>query len=493
MRRLVFLGVGLLECVVGVVLVLLGANLPARSEVEDSFGRVERVTRRAGDQVRRLRQQVHDLRRPDLHELAGRLRDQTRTVAVLLREQKVDFQSLATLGEALGSVSHGLHDLAQTLDPAGVGRLGEGLGETADFLERKLLPAAASAAEHLEKSTALLRADAEQLSAFLKAVPPDFEALREVRDSLGRFSAGLAKLGTALKLQRLDAVRDGFRGMEVALKTGAEQVEKLSGFTYPVLTFDGLRPEIERRQFWPEGDKIGAGMRKAAAGVTAANQEVQGLAKALPDVREALEASRRVVEAARATLAEALRHRDKVEPLLKAMPEHAARLAEELPRLGADLARVLRDTQKFKEVAAALRQAQRGVGEVVERWPELRKTMVASSRLLRAVHEQLARAVQHRAEYERAMKQTALLGEAFAALLPLLTDQLTHQLHEEEQSLDDLGQSIDEVGAVLPAYGQTTSRLVLLGRLLAWLVAGIVALHGVYLLLSVRMGRRFSP
>jgi hypothetical protein len=51
---------------------------------------------------------------------------------------------------------------------------------------------------------------------------------------------------------------------------------------------------------------------------------------------------------------------------------------------------------------------------------------------------------------------------------------------------------LEEVGDVLPAYAQTTSRLIQTGRVLAWLVAGIVGLHGCYLMLSVRMGRRYS-
>src|SRR5262249_46643644 len=152
---------------------------------------------------------------------------------------------------------------------------------------------------------------------------------------------------------------------------------------------------------------IAAGLRQAAKGGKAANQEVEGLGQALPDVRATLEASRRIVATTRATLAEALKHRDQIEPLLQAMPEHAARLAEELPRLGDDLARVLRDTKRLRDVAHALRQAQKGVAAVVERWPELRHTLQASAQLLQAVQGQLDRAVRHRAEYERTMKQTA--------------------------------------------------------------------------------------
>ena len=90
------------------------------------------------------------------------------------------------------------------------------------------------------------------------------------------------------------------------------------------------------------------------------------------------------------------------------------------------------------------------------------------------------------------MNQTVEVAETFAAMLPLITDQLDYRLDEEERTLTDLGQSLEEVGEVLPAYANTTSRLLWTGRMLVWLVASIVGLHGCYLALSSRLGRRFS-
>jgi hypothetical protein len=188
----------------------------------------------------------------------------------------------------------------------------------------------------------------------------------------------------------------------------------------------------------------------------------------------------------------ALQSQDKVEPLLKEIPTHAARLAEAMPKLGSDLARLLRDTQRMKDAAAALRQVQQGIDRTVVRWPDLQKAFTRFAEVLAATHEQLDHAVKHRQEYEAAMQQTVQLAESFAAILPLVTDQLDSRLDEEEETLTDLGQSLQEVGAALPAYAHTTSRLLQTGRVLAWLVAGIVGLHGCYLILSARMGRRYS-
>ena len=94
--------------------------------------------------------------------------------------------------------------------------------------------------------------------------------------------------------------------------------------------------------------------------------------------------------------------------------------------------------------------------------------------------------VEHRAEYEQALNETIALTEEFADRLPQFTHHLDGQLRDEEQSFDDLGRSIDEVSAALPAYARTASRLVQATRLLLGLVAAVVALHGLYLIGSSR-------
>ena len=81
MRRIVFLSLGFLEFTIAAILVAFGWNLPSKQEVEESFRNAERATRRTGDQVDYIREQVHDLRRPELKELARRVQEQTRIVA----------------------------------------------------------------------------------------------------------------------------------------------------------------------------------------------------------------------------------------------------------------------------------------------------------------------------------------------------------------------------------------------------------------------------
>lgn len=492
MRCTVFRALGVLELVVAGVLIYMGCQLPRTVEVEQSFHSAERVTDRAGTQVRLLRQQVQDLRRMELQQLSSRLQKQTRTVTAMVRGQAVDFDTVRTMSDALGEVARGLNNFAETLDPAAIAKLSGGLGDAADFIDQRIIPSAGRAADQIDDSTASLREDVLRLSALLKDAPPDLKSVREVYNSLARFRGGLDKMNALLEVQRLETMREGFRGLETALTSGATQVQQLAGYRYPTLYFYAGRPVVQQRPFWPEGEEIADGMRKAAAGANAAGKQMDSMAGDLPEIRAALSESSAVVDKVREGLGLALQNQKKVEPLLKEIPTHAARLAEALPKLGSDMARILRDTQRMKEAAAALRQAQQGLDRALARWPELRKTFARFASILTAAHDQLDHAVEHRQEYEAAMQQTVQLAETFAAILPLVTDQLDNRLDEEEHTLADLGQSLEEVGGVLPAYAHTTSSLIQTGRALAWLVASIVGLHGCYLMLSVGMGRRFS-
>jgi uncharacterized phage infection (PIP) family protein YhgE len=486
MRRAWFVGLGILELAVAVVLVSFGWQLPGTADVDQTFHSVEHVTERTGRQVRLLRDQVHDLRQPETEQAAQRLQKQMRKVTGTLRAQNIDFETVRTMRDSLGDVASGLNSLADTLDADSLGKLGDGLGSTADYLE-KVAPAAARAADRLDASVEALRADASTLAGLLRSGPLDLSAAREIHDGLARFSDGLDKMGAALKLQKFDTMRDGVKGLESALNRGADQVDHLAGYTYPLISMNGLKPSVTQKPFWPEGGRIAGDLRKAAEGVSAAGTEMDGLASELPKLRESLEESRKVADRSRAALAAALKQQDKVEPLLKKVPEQAAVLAEELPKLGADLARVLRDTEKLKDLAGSLRQAQKGLDGAVKRWPELRKTLTRSATLLRAAQQQLGNVVEHRREYEQALDETITLTEEFADRLPQLTHHLDGQLREQEESFNELGQSLDEVSAALPAYARTAVRLVQATRLLLWLVAGIVGLHGAYLIVSTRL------
>src|SRR5947209_20085311 len=111
-----------------------------------------------------------------------------------MRAREGDLGKGHTVGNALGDVAKGLDGLAKTLDAHALGKLGEGRGATASYLDEKVVPTASAAADQLEEASAGLRADAKQLGALLRETPPNLKAARDVYDGLGRFSAGLDQM-----------------------------------------------------------------------------------------------------------------------------------------------------------------------------------------------------------------------------------------------------------------------------------------------------------
>lgn len=495
MRRSVFLSLGVLELLVALVLVVVIWELPGRADVEDRVTRIEGVGQNASRQVEILRDELQTLRdrRPQLQAMATRLQTEMRLLSDELRSQRVDFDTAKTISEALGDVAKGLDGMADVMAPKGVGRIATAMKSTADLLDKKVAAEAAKAADRLDKTTKELKTDAARLAALLRLSTVDLKAVREVHDGLAKFDDGLARLETMLKLSNAESMREGFKGMETALTSGAGQVEKLAGYTYPVVKIEGFKPVVEQKPFWPEGAKIAAGMKKAAKGSAGAAKELEKLTRDLPELRKALAESRKVTSGTRMALAAALKQEGKLTPVLKDVPARLAALAEELPKLAGGLAKVLRDTSQLKELAAALREAQEGVEKATARWPELRKDLGRSAELLRTTQKRLKEALSNRSNYEGSLQHTLLLTRTFSAALPLVTEQVEEELREQDRSLAQLGASIDQVTEVMPVLSRGASRLVQMTRLLLGLMAGIFALHGGYLIAGWRMGTQFSP
>jgi hypothetical protein len=484
MTRYVFPLLGLIELAVAVALILLALALPGRDEVRRSFAGARRVTAAAGDQVQALRDRVEELRRSRLLGTAERLGAATRTLATAAREGRVDFDTVRTIQDATGRAADGLDRLAGALDPEALGELGEGLGATADFLGRDVVPAAAKAADDLDAASGRLRASTRRFAEVVREVRFDLKPARELHDGLARFDEGLGALHATLDPRRLAALRQAAEGAEGVVSEAARLAERAAGYTYPVVALDGLTPRMRSRPFWPRGAEVSADLRKVAGGVAAMGREVEMVSAELPRIQAAVVESRRTVGATRRALAVALGHQAEAEHLLRQMPEQAARLGEELPRLTGDLARSLRGTGRLKEVAGALRRSREGIDAAAASWPEVRSGLSGSATLLRATRNQLAGVIEHRAEYEAAREQVEGLSGEFTGLLPALADVLEARLDREDRTLAEMAGGIAQVDEALPVYSTALERCLVIGRLLAWLVAAVAALHGSCLVLG---------
>ncbi len=171
-RRVVFLILGVLECLAATVLVVFAWGMPGAAEVHNGVARVEDVTGQTSAQVARLREELRTLReqRPKLHALAENLRTQMNLATDNLKDQRIDFGGVQTMAEALGNMAQGLDGLSDMLDADSVHRIADGFKGGADFLDDQVAPAAARAADQIDESAAALSSDVRELSRLL--APP---------------------------------------------------------------------------------------------------------------------------------------------------------------------------------------------------------------------------------------------------------------------------------------------------------------------------------
>jgi chromosome segregation ATPase len=380
---------------------------------------------------------------------------------------QADLERLRQLRAALVAVADSLTAQAATLDAAAVKKLGQGLGAAADYLEKELSPAAESAARQLEETSEALRVDSARLAELLRAAPLDMDVVQQVHEAMGRFAAGTDALSRVLELPRLGEIRKGLQGLGSSLDAGAHQVDDLGLYYYPVVTFEGWRPKIKERLFWPGAATVAAGMYDAGAGVKAAEKELATLGAQLPKVRAGLDSSRHILERSRDTLGTVLKYRHLIEPLVKNLPETAARLAEDLPKLTQQLAATLRDTQKMKAIAAGLRAGQEQLDQSVAAWPEARLALLQTAAALRASGEQLDKAMALQTPGEAARMQLAGVQD----VNPVLADRPT---------LANLGEGLRQVAEVQVMQAAAFGQFMRIARWALWLCALLLAGHGVY-------------
>jgi ABC-type transporter Mla subunit MlaD len=480
MRRYFLFSLGAIESAIAVALVIVAFKLPTRQDISANFARVEKVTDGSEKQVRLMREQVSDLRQQDLPAKAEQLRLHTRTAADTASRQQVDFKTVEAIARALADVSKGLNTWADTVDAERLRQVSSGLGEAGTFLETGVADPSEKSAKELEIAFAGLEKDAKRLSQLLKQAPPDLKAAKTIHDGLGSFDTGLEKLAELVKPDRIAAMREGLSGMETSLSSTADQVDKVSALSYPIITINGLKPSIESKPFWPDGPKVAEGLRKATKGVQAANKQMADMDKHLPELQKALVESRKSVAQTRETLGLALKNQAETEKLLKSVPEQTAALAEALPAMGNTLTKALRETKKLRELAAGLKATRTMLDETLSAWPEVAKSLKKSAEVLDQARMQLDVATANRVEYEKAMESSSQIARSLADIMPAFTDQLDSRLGQQESSLEQMETGLSEVNQSLPVMEEKTADLIQMVKWLLYLVGALVTLHAAY-------------
>ena len=143
-----------------------------------------------------------------------------------------------------------------------------------------------------------------------------------------------------------------------------------------------------------------------------------------------------------------------------------------------------------RHIARLLRDGQTGLNLTTAHWPEVRGTLTESAKTLRVVQAQMQSGLAHRDEYQKDVNQVVVLAQTYAAALPVMTEQIDDQLRDQEESLQNLTDSIDRTTAMLPEWDRTASRILGTARLLLlFLMGAMFGLHGSYVAVTA-WGRR---
>jgi chromosome segregation ATPase len=212
MRRVLRTVLGILELAVAIGLFYGITLLPDEQAVREPLGNVAAITLKAEDGVSHLRDRLAALRerQPELHSLAERLRDNTRTLADAVSTHSVDLDAIELIRDALGDVARGLDALKDQLRPETGKQVRAGLVATADFLDNRV-------ARDLDLFVPGIKADAQRLAKVLRESEGGVAASIE---NWPRVQANLNKAAEVLRQtqQQLDRALDNAEEYESALK-----------------------------------------------------------------------------------------------------------------------------------------------------------------------------------------------------------------------------------------------------------------------------------
>lgn len=444
----------------------------------------ERATRAAQRQVADVAKRLAGPTGKERLDVLLRLAEQNERMRHALNEIDLDARPLEEMRNALAAVADGLTAMATLLDETPAQKVGMGLGEAADYLDQQVVSAEA-AAKQLEETSDLLHTDSLLLAELLRGAPLDLDAVQRIHDALGSFISGTDALGKVLELPRLPAIRDGLHGLETSMSAGARQVDSLSSYTYPTVYWEGWRPRTQYQRFWPTGTEIAGGLNEAARGIQAADMELATLGNELPKVRAAVASSKEILEQGRDSLATVLRYRPVLETLVRSLPETAARLAEDLPKLSKELATTLRETRRLKEVAKGLRASQAQIEKAVAAWPVARTTLFHATDGLKAHREELDRLLHAKYQIQSANGQLRASTDGIRGVMPGWAENVSTALATEQQSMQEVAANL---GHHADVQAHQTRQMAWFGWTLRVALVGM----GVFLLVTVIPSRPFG-
>ena len=201
-----------------------------------------------------------------------------------LKGQHIDYDTVHTIEGALGDVAQGLDGLSTTLDAQGVRKVGDGLKDTADLLDRRSLPPpTAPPTSSTSPPTRCASTPSNFASSWTTRRSTSRPPARSMTAWAGsaRASIGSTPAWNRRALTRCATASRAWKKPFQRRRPGGAR----TGYSYPSVRMAGLKPNVEQKPFWPEGKKIADGIRRAAFGHVVGDRATRRAGTGVPKLR----------------------------------------------------------------------------------------------------------------------------------------------------------------------------------------------------------------
>lgn len=474
MHRRAFTFVGVAEILGALLLLFLAARLPRPAQVASGFSATEQVLESGIGQIEILRVELQSLPRDDMKKIAGQMRS-------LADEAKRASDAAAIDRETLALTRDGLRAIADTLEmstaagPGAAESLAAGLGEAADFLEGKVLPAAQDAALEIDTLRAVIEKERTNIEKFLRDTPIDLGGpMRQMEAAMADSQAVLGIAEKTLDREAIDAIvkaLDNYRELTI------------EAASYPDRLADRGIPGTSIR-IWPDGKEVAAKIRSGADAIEAVKKKLVQVASDIPKLQEAVAKSRGMLENARTAIGVMLKQEKEIQASLAKLREGTLVAVTALPDTLGHVSDALKQTQRLEQVVTALRAAHDAAEAARKHWGTVEVASMQTAAMLRTAAANLDRVLQQPEHYETIMRQYGSTAQHYLVKLATSAERADEYIELQDRELEKMAGGVEQLAAVLPAYSSAAvavTQTVLAG---AVVLALILLAHGAFLIIK---------
>lgn len=420
--------VGILKLLLGISLGVMAALMPTSSELTEATATYESTVASTAAQIKILRAGVADVKASDYERFAEVTARMTKHASIIAAGSPADAEVIQHLDAALSGVCEALEASLQVAKVEGVQHSRETLLAVADFLDKKVAPAAKEAAAAVRRSSGVLERHGVALAEALRKAPVNADAIVVLGDSLAHFGEAMShadEFSRELK-DKMPAIIDGLRN----LKQTAKEVGRYAYYA----------PGVSAKPF----DKAADAVEAAADQLTAMEK------KLLPAVTQAMASA---AEAIKQVSRQAELFKDRKEDIrrvLEAMPELLASAGRELPLLTKQLADVLEETGNLSDVASGVRKAAVQLESVERGLPAVASSMESTLEVIRAVRRKIEFIAKDPKAYEELNAQTRQLLDSTASALQAVREGVGSRLDEEDRILQAMQTNCESAQGAIP-------------------------------------------